>query len=87
MYSDLLSVLIKKASVYSHPGEAYFNSFIPRFKMYRKTKIIKQRILAFSGIIATIVVAYFCFTSITKDTYNIQTAVGIENVQPQSPSR
>jgi len=81
MYSEL-SVLLKEVSVYSNPGKAYFNSFIPRFKMYRKTKIIKQRVLAFSGIIALSLVAYFCFTSITKDKFDIRTAAGTENVKP-----
>lgn len=81
MYSDL-SVLIKKVSVYNNPDEAYFNSFLSRFKMYRKTKTIKQRILAFGGIIALSIVAYFCFVSITKERIDIRTAAGTENVKP-----
>jgi len=81
MYSEL-SVLIKKASIHNNPNKAYFDSFLPRFKMYRKTKIIKQRVLAFSGIIALSLVAYFCFTSITKDKFDIRTAAGTENVKP-----
>ena len=81
MYSEL-SVLIKKASIHNNPSKAYFDSFLPRFKMYRKTKIIKQRVLAFSGIIALSLVAYFWFTSITKDKIDIQTAAGTENVKP-----
>lgn len=81
MYSEL-SVLIKEVSVYNNPSKTYFNSFLSRFKMYRKTKIIKQRVLAFSGIIALAIVAYISYTSITRDKVDLQTAAGIENVKP-----
>lgn len=86
MFNDLTE-LIQQASVYSNPGQAYHSSFIPRFKMYRKAKIIKQRILAVSGILAIIIVAYFGIQSITKNNIDIQTALGIENVKSPYTSR
>ncbi|NBO99177.1 MAG: hypothetical protein EBU90_03490 [Proteobacteria bacterium] len=66
MYNDI-SNLIKEVGSRSYPDQTYFSSFVSRYKMYRKAKIIKQRILASCGIIAFIIVAYLSHSFITKD--------------------
>jgi len=86
MFSDI-SELIRKASIYNNPDQAYHNSFVSRFKMYRKTKIIKQRFLAIGGTLALIIVAFLGFLSITKGNIDIPTASGTENVKPPHTTR
>lgn len=76
---DNVSELIKQVSVCSHPGETYYNSFVSRYKMYRKTKIIKQRVLAISGVIAVFVVAYLLNQSIINARIDIPTSSGTIN--------
>jgi len=46
-----LSKLIRQISVFNNPGESYFDSFLSRYKMYRKTKARKQQILVAATLI------------------------------------
>jgi len=69
-----ISELIRQTSVLNNPGQAYFDSFLPRYKMYRKAKIRRQNILVAS---AVIIVACFNFVGINKsNTLDIDTAAG-----------
>ena len=71
-----LSKLIRQASVLNDPGDAYFNSFLPRFKMYRKAKIRKQRVLV---AFATLTVACIGFKAINiNNELDIPTSSGVE---------
>lgn len=69
-----ISELIRQASVLNNPSQTYFDSFLPRYKMYRKAKIRRQNILVAS---AVIIVACFSFVGINKsNTLDIDTAAG-----------
>ena len=70
-----LSKLIQKASVLNDPGDAYFNSFLSRYKMYRKAKVRKQQILV---AVAALTVACLCYTSINNNELDIPTASGVD---------
>jgi len=75
MFNDI-SELVRKASIYNNPGQAYHNSFVSRFKVYRKTKVIKQRVLAIGGIVAVFIVAYLANKTIIENKLDIPTASG-----------
>ena len=71
-----ISQIIRQASVLSNPGDAYFNSFLPRYKMYRKAKIRRQQILVAAS---TLVVACLTFVAINNSNeLDIPTSAGVE---------
>ena len=75
-HNENISKLIRQASVLNNPGESYFDSFLPRYKMYRKAKIRRQQILV---AVTTLIVACICFASINNDNeLDIPTASGVE---------
>ena len=70
-----LSEIIRQGSVLNNPGDAYFNSFLPRYKMYRKAKARRQQILV---VASTLIVACLYYASINNNELDIQTASGVE---------
>ena len=75
-HNENISKLIRQASVLNNPGESYFSSFLPRYKMYRKAKVRRQQILV---AVTTLIVACICFVSINNNNeLDIPTASGVE---------
>jgi len=74
-----LSEIIRQASFLNDPGDAYFNSFLTRYKMYRKAKVRRQQILvAFTALI----VACISFKAINNSNeLDIPTSAGVEMSQ------
>lgn len=73
---DDLSKIIQQVSILNNPGESYFNSFLPRYKMYRKTKIRRQQILVAAS---TLTVACLTFVAINNSNeLDIPTSAGVE---------
>ena len=71
-----ISEIIRQASILNNPGESYFNSFLSRYKMYRKTKIRKQQILV---AVTTLTVACLLFASINNSNeLDIPTSAGVK---------
>ena len=71
-----ISEIIRQASILNNPGESYFNSFLPRYKMYRKAKVRRQQIMV---AVTTLIVACICFASINNNNeLDIPTASGVE---------
>jgi len=71
-----LSQIIRQASVLNNPGDAYFNSFLPRYKMYRKAKARRQQILVVTSIL---IVACIPFVAINNSNeLDIPTSAGVE---------
>ena len=75
-HNENISKLIRQASILNNPGESYFDSFLPRYKMYRKAKIRRQQIMV---AVTTLIVACICFASINNNNeLDIPTASGVE---------
>ena len=77
-----ISKLIRQISVYNSPDISYFNSFLPRYKMYRKAKIRRQKIMVVTTLIAILFMGILSFSIIDKinqTALDIQTASGVEN--------
>ena len=71
-----ISEIIRQVSVLNNPGDAYFNGFLPRYKMYRKAKARKQQILV---AVASLTVACIGFKAINiGNELDIPTSSGIE---------
>lgn len=71
-----LSEFIRQVSFFNNPGESYFNSFISRYKVYRKAKIRRQQILVAAS---TLIVACITFVSINNSNeLDIPTSAGVE---------
>jgi len=71
-----LSEIIRQVSVLNNPGESYFNSFLPRYKMYRKAKIRRQQIMVAAS---ALVVACLTFVAINNSNeLDIPTSAGVE---------
>ena len=71
-----LSEIIRQGSVLNNPGDAYFNSFLPRYKMYRKAKARRQQILV---VASTLTVACLTFVAINNSNeLDIPTSAGVE---------
>lgn len=74
-----LSRLIKQVSVYNNPDVSYFDSFLPRYKMYRKAKVRRQKILVVFTLILVMLSSFIAFKAVNSDNIDIQTAAGIEH--------
>ena len=75
-HNENISKLLRQASILNNPGESYFDSFLPRYKMYRKAKSRRQQILVATSIL---IVACICFASINNNNeLDIPTASGVE---------
>ena len=78
--NDELSKLIRQAGIRNNPGNAYFDSFLPRYKMYRNAKSRRQKIVvAFTLIVVTLFSTLLVVEKLHRNTLDIQTASGIEN--------
>ena len=65
-----------QAGILNDPGQSYFDSFLPRFKVYRKAKVRRQRILVASSLI---LVACLGLLSINNSNeLDIPTSSGVE---------
>lgn len=53
-----LSNLIRQISAYNNPDISYFNSFLSRFKMYRKAKSRRQKILVAAALVLCLIIIY-----------------------------
>ena len=75
-----ISKLIRQISVLNNPDESYFDSFLPRYKMYRNAKSRRQKIMvAFTIIVVTLFSTLLVVEKLHRNTLDIQTASGIEN--------
>lgn len=74
-----LSRLIKQVSVYNTPYVSYFDSFLSRYKMYRKAKIRRQKIMVAITVIVVMILSILAFKALEQNNLDIQTAAGIEH--------
>jgi len=71
-----ISKLIQQISVYNNPDISYFNSFLPRYKMYRKAKIRRQKILVAFAVITVACLGVYSINN--SNELDIPTAAGVD---------
>ena len=76
---DEISQLIRKLSIHNNPGRTYFDSFLPRYKMYRKAKVRRQKIMVAITVIVVMISGILAFKALEQNNLDIQTAAGIEH--------